>query len=412
MKLLISAAEASSDLHGAYLLRALKKVWRSEGGDGELDVFGVGGVHLQSEGLRPVVDAKELLSMGFLEVLSRLPRIMRSLQRLTKAAKQERPDLAIVLDYPGFHFSLAKRLKRLNVPVIYYIPPKVWVWRQSRLSFLRKYFEKILLILPFEKEFYLKHGVEATYVGNPLLDEIPLHLTRDQARRELSLSHHDRVLVLMPGSRPSELKYHLRVMLDTALKVSHRMTDRRLTVLIPLPMTADYEKIHSEVERWKNESLGESSPLISVRVSQGDSHLCLISSDAGIIKSGTSTLEAGLLRCPHVVIYNVSRLSEWIFYHVIRYKGPVALVNLIYGWSSKEPYLIREYLGSQISTEKLAEETYSLLTDEERRRSLDEKFQELISKTRGDFEGQDSMSPSQRAAQEVVQCYLRLRERR
>ena len=408
MKLLISAAEASSDLHGAYLLRALKEEWGKYSEISTLDVFGVGGAQLQAEGLRTIVDSRELLAMGFLEIFSRLPQIIRSLNRLTQAAKEEKPDLAIVLDYPGFHFRLAKRLKKLDIPTLYYIPPKVWVWRKSRLSFLKEYFKKILLILPFEKDFYEQEGVPATYVGNPILDEIPIHLTRLEARKQLKISQEEKALVLMPGSRPSELKYHLKVMLDAALQVSQRMSPTRLNVLIPLPLTADVESIKAQVEAWQKKSLQGMSSGLSIHISQGDSHVCLIAADAGIIKSGTSTLEAGLLRCPHTVIYDGSRVSKWIFKYFIRYKGPVALVNLIYGWGSNEPYLIREILGDEISAEELARETYSLLFDVERRGVLDQKFQKLIQKTQGESEDHQSMSPSRRAAQEVIQCYLGL----
>ena len=408
MKILISAAEASSDMHGAQLLHALKEELKGQGQKISLEVFGVGGPLLQAQGLKPVIDARSLLSMGIVEVLSRLPQVIRALNRVTQAAREEKPDLALVIDYPEFHFRLAKRLNRLNIPVFYYIPPKVWVWRKKRLQFIRQYFKKVFLILPFEQEIYEKEGVPALYVGNPLLDELPLHLTRQEARMRLGIELNETLLVLMPGSRPSELKYHLDVMLDSALQVSKKLSPKVLRVLMPLPHTADLTEVNDRVELWKQKqgvSSGQTLPF--VQVSQGNAHECLVAADAGIIKSGTSTLEAGLLRCPHTIIYNASRITGWIFKNIVRYQGPVGLVNLIHGVDPGQPYLIRELLGEQISVEELTRETLSLLTDQERRKKLNQGFERLLQKTKSGSVGQSQVGPSQRVAQEILREFVK-----
>lgn len=262
MKILISAAETSSDAHGAELLRALRaQLPEAEG----ISAFGVGGPKLQAEGLHAVVDARELLAMGFLEIISRLPRIFGALSKLSQAASEEKPDLAVVIDYPDFHFRLAKRLRRLNVPIIYYIPPKIWIWRKSRIKILKRLFTRILCILPFEEEFYRRENLAVKYVGNPLLDELPMDLTKKRARETLGVGPNDKILVLMPGSRPAELKKHVNLMLEAAVAASKKLrnkkflkADERLTVLLPFSVTTSLDEVRTRLN---------TRPGIAVRVS-------------------------------------------------------------------------------------------------------------------------------------------------
>jgi lipid-A-disaccharide synthase len=398
MKILISAAEASSDAHGAELLKAIR-----EQAQGSVEAFGIGGPRLQKAGLRVIVDARELLAMGFVEILGHLPKIFRALKQVSAEAEAEKPDVAIVIDYPDFHFRLAKRLKQQGIPVVYYIPPKVWAWRKRRVKILRQFFAKILCILPFEEEFYKNHQVAVKYVGNPLVDELPLQLTRDEARFKLGLGKHDRVLVLMPGSRPSELKRHLELMLDAAAMAEKNLRaseffdhNERLHILIPLPATADRASIEERIQAWP----GRNHDGIEIRVSQGDAAECLVAADGGLIKSGTSTLEAGLLRCPHAVIYKPSQSTAWIFKHLIRYRGPVALVNLVAGWKPGDPYLVREILCEHVTVGNLTKEVIQLLADSNYRSQMKIGFEKLRNQVCGTRE---KIRPSTTAAREILQ---------
>ncbi|MCM2277837.1 MAG: lipid-A-disaccharide synthase [Oligoflexia bacterium] len=393
MKVLISAAEASSDMHGAELLKALRTLAR-ERGIGTVDAFGVGGPCLQREGLRTIVDARELLSMGFTEILGRLPRILRALARIAGEATRERPEVAIVIDYPDFHFRLARRLRSIGVPMIYYIPPKVWVWRKKRVTVLRELFTRVLCILPFEEEFHRRAGLPVRYVGNPLLDELPLSLTREAARMALGIDSRRRVLVAMPGSRPSELRNHVELFLEAAERVALGLRERgmlekteRLLVLVPLPLTAQALGITGR------ESL-------EIKVSRGDAHECLIAADAGLVKSGTSTLEAGILGCPHAVVYRTNFLTSFIFRRLIRYRGPVGLVNLVAcGTEPRDEYLMREIVLEAATPEALSEEVLSLFLDEAKRERLAGGMARLRESLLGGTRG---MSPSRRAAEEVL----------
>ncbi|MGK5089627.1 lipid-A-disaccharide synthase [Bdellovibrionota bacterium FG-2] len=392
IKVLISAAETSSDIHAAEVLRALKKKCET------LDAFGVGGPALQAQGLRTLVDARSLLAMGFGEILGRLPRIFYVLYVLVRAAKNERPDVAVVVDYPDFHFRLSRKLKRLGIPVVYYIPPKVWAWRRYRVHALRKFFARVLCVFPFEELFYAQEGVRARYVGNPLLDELPLQKTRAQAREELGLALDVRVVTLMPGSRPSELKVHIPIMLEAAAQTSAQLQGQRLVVLMPLPKTAPFEEISQQVERWRRANPRESMG-VEFRITQGNSAECLLAADAALVKSGTSTLEAALLGCPHAVVYRPSWLTIWIFRLFIRYKGPVGLVNLAGGWRAGDPFLAREILCEEVRPEVLSQELVALLLDSEKRSLMMTGFHKLRSQLEADLKGRH---PSETVADEIL----------
>ena len=408
VKILISAAEASSDVHGAELLRALRARLPEET---ELSVFGIGGPQLQKAGLRTLVDARGLLSMGFIEIISRLPKILAALKTLTEAARVEKPDVAVVIDYPDFHFRLARKLKALGVPVIYYIPPKVWVWRKGRIRQMRELFSRILCIFPFEEPFYRKENVPVRYVGNPLIDELPLDLTRDEARRKLGLAESERVLCLMPGSRPSELKRHLELMLEGSVRAAAELRSKgglgpqeALRLLIPLPNTADLANLKSRVHGWQ--AMGgwdRESSIVLIQVSQGDAAIALKAADAALVKSGTSTLEAALLGCPHAVMYRPNAFSCWIFKHVIRYRDPVGLVNLILRDSENRPRRITEELLCKRATpSSLAKEAVNLMTNPALRARMKSDFDELRAVIRAGAGTDVASGPSARAADEIL----------
>gem|GEM_PF-22482 len=417
MKILISAAETSSDAHGAQLLRTLKARY-----EGQVDAFGIGGPQLQAEGLRTVIDARDLLVMGFHEILGRLPRIFGALKVLSEAAAREKPDVVVVIDYPDFHFRLARQLKALNIPVIYYIPPKVWAWRKGRIRFLKKYFTQILSIFPFEENFYRNEGIAVKYIGNPLVDGLPLDLTKVEARQRLGLGS-ESVLLVMPGSRPAELKQHFDLMLDSALLTAQDLEKRRflssgkkLQLLLPSPLTTSLEEVRLKLNRWLElkKTLGiDPEKLLQIRISQNDSHICMVAADVGMVKSGTSTLEAGVLGCPHAVIYKPGRITSWIYQNLIRYRGPVGLVNLVAGGlgQKKEQFLLREILLNEATSEAIAQETVSLFLDSVKKTRIKQGLLKLRAQVLGVTEGGSALKPSQAAAEEVFLCIEKNRSR-
>jgi lipid-A-disaccharide synthase len=400
MKILISAAETSSDAHAAQLLLALKKQCDLRGEP--LEAFGIGGPQLAKAGLDISVDARELLSMGFLEIASRLPKIFHSLSRLEQEAAKRKPDVAVVLDYPDFHFRLAKRLKLQGVPVVYYIPPKVWAWRKGRVRFLKKFFAKILCIFPFEEAFYSDEKIPVEYVGNPLLDELPLSSSKKDAREKLKIATSEKVLAVLPGSRPAELKHHLELFLDgaqlsaTQLLATGILGDKeRLTVLLPFPLTSELEPLQKRVHSWECE---QRHLMLQIRISQGDSAWALLASDFGLIKSGTSTLESALLGCPHVIVYKTNRLTEFLVRQVINYWGPIGLSNLVAG-AKKEPFPIPELTGKEVTARTLAK----VLTGFFQEGALAKEVREVCLKVRQLMvAGREGISPSETAAKEIL----------
>lgn len=409
MKVLISAAESSSDAHGAELLKALRRI------DPNVRAFGIGGSKLEAAGLRRIVRAEDLLAMGFTEVIGKLPKVVDAIARVERAASWERPDVAVVIDYPDFHFKLIRRLKRQGIPVVYYIPPKIWAWRRGRARFLRKMTDAVLGIFPFEIPFFQDRGMPFRYVGNPLLDELPLGLTRDEARRKLGLAidggASTQVITLMPGSRPAELKRHLDLMLES-VKLCTSLVQERIEVLIPLPDAERAEWLRRRWYAWVNQLPASQRSRFNVRISHGDAGICLAASDAGMIKSGTSTLEAGILGCPHVVLYVPSPISCWIFKTFVRYKGDIALSNLVLGQrKAGEKPVFREYYCKAATAAVLSRELYQILKTPDRRQECIQasaKIRDIL----GNGTSASSEGPSMSAAREVMRIGLLKRQRR
>lgn len=383
MKIFISAAEASSDAHGAQLLAALKREFEAAAPGKRLQFVGVGGPKLQAAGLKTLVDARELLTMGLGEVLLRLPRILGAFKTITRALEHERPDVAVLIDYPDFHFRLARRFRKLGIPVIHFIPPKVWVWRSGRLKTIRKLFQHVLCIFPFEADVYEAAGISHTYVGNPLLDELPLHPrpTRAEVRAGLGIGDKETVFAVMPGSRPAEVERHLDVLLESCAQVAQALRgsgrldeDETARVLIPLPGTLDFQATEKRIQQWCG---GKKSLPLTVNVLMENSTAALLAADLGLLKSGTTTLEAALLGCPHLVVYSMNRLTQWVYENIVRYKGPVALSNLVLDRSQKSPFFFREFVFDEFHARNLVRESLSLLTDETRAMEMREAMETI-----------------------------------
>ncbi len=356
-------------MHASLLLRELRA--RVPG----LVAFGMGGPKLRQAGLDVRVDCTELSAMGTSEVLTKIPKIWRAQRTLLRAALAERPDAIIFLDFPDFHFRLVRRLRGLKAHRIYYIPPKVWVWRKGRLDFLRRHFDRVLTILPFESKTYQEWGEQAKYVGNPLIDELPLSLSREDARSRIGLAQDRTCVALLPGSRRGEIERHLQLSMDSLRllatelrRVGRLKPNERLCVRVPLP------------EGMRLDTLGLKDQLeaeIEFLFSSGDSAIVLRAADLALVKSGTSTLEAALLGCPHVVFYRPSRLTEWIFEKFVRYKGPVGLSNLITWRGEPGPYPFREMLCGEARADLIARELVSLFEIKERRAQIQSTIQEI-----------------------------------
>src|SRR5512138_47182 len=338
-EILIVAGEASADLHAA---RALQELARLRPG---VRAFGVGGPRLRAAGLEALAPAEDISVMGLTEVLPRLPRILGILRALARAAAARRPRAALLVDLPDFNLRLAAKLKKLGIPVVYYVSPTIWAWRRGRARKIAKVVDRMLCILPFEERFYEGTGVSARFVGHPFAEKPP-PATPDRYRSELGLPAARTTVALVPGSRPSELARLFPAMLDAAERILAQHPDAQFVV--PVAPTLARTDLEPYVAARRT---------LEVKLVDGHTEEVVGASDAALVKSGTSTLEAGLMLRPMVVVYKVS----WLTYLVGRLLVKIAhfaLVNILAGRS-----LVPELLQREASPERMAAEIERLLGD-------------------------------------------------
>jgi len=277
-----------------------------------LEFFGVGGERMRAAGCDTVVDAKDLSVVGITEILSHLPKIYGLYQHLIREADKRKPDLAIVIDSPAFNWRVARQMKKRGIPVIYYVAPQFWAWRQGRVRLLRDYIDKALVIFPFEEKFYRERGVDATFVGHPLADLQNPAIERSNYAAQFGLDIAKPWIALMPGSRVKEVRMNLPTMLEAASQLGSGYE-----FLLPVAPTLDRGFVQSLIGRRSITLVPESLP-------------ALWHSRAGIIASGTATVEAAMMRTPFVMVYRVSPLTYML--GKPRVKVPhFAMVNLIAG---------------------------------------------------------------------------------
>ena len=323
-ELLVVAVEASGDLHGAAVLRALHALRP------ELRAFGAAGPLLRAEGCEALVRAETLGVMGIAEVIPALPRLLRALWLLASASRQRRPRVALLIDSPDFNLRLAKRLRRAGVKVVYFIGPSVWAWRTYRVRQIARDVFRMLVILPFEDAFYAEHGVRATYVGNPLADRLlpPAQPPgapavepppgRAALQRTLGLDPSRPVLALLPGSRRQEIRRLWRPLLEAGRLL---LADTPgLQLLVPVAPTVDRAALEAEA------AIAGVTPVFVA----GRTPEVLSAAAAAAVASGTATLEAALAGVPLVVVYRTSWLT-WLIGRLLVRVRFVSLVNLLAG---------------------------------------------------------------------------------
>jgi lipid-A-disaccharide synthase len=376
-ELLIVALEASADLHGAAVLRELRALRPG------VRAFGAGGPLLRAQGSETLVRAEDLSVMGIAEVLPALPRIFRALRTLRHAAQERRPRAALLIDSPDFNLRLARKLRRLGIPVAYFIGPSVWAWRTWRVRRIARDVARMLVILPFEADFYARHGVKAVYVGNPLADRFrPLlaastftSTPRPDLRRELGLDPARPLLALLPGSRRQEVRRIWPALLAAAGLLRERIP--RLQLAVPVAPTV------------KRDWLATDLPVTFV---EGRATEVLAAADAAVVASGTATLEAALAQVPTVVVYRLSWLS-WIVARLLVRVPFVSLVNLLAG-----RLLVPELLQRDCSGARIADSAAPLLVAGEARDAQLEGMREI----RAGLAPAGSPGAARRAAEEVA----------
>jgi lipid-A-disaccharide synthase len=336
-RILIVAGEASADRYGARLVEQLQCLH----GDKALSFFGTGGDEMQKAGVHLLGHVRDLAHIGVREALSGLQAYRRTFNRLVAESINQLPDLAILLDFPEFNLRLAKKMKRLGVKVIYYIGPQIWAWRSGRIKLIRKFVDKMLVILPFEESYYLKRGVEVEFVGHPLVEDFAPNYNRAAFLSSRNLDPARKTVALLPGSRKKEIDYILPVMLQSAKCVLQSLPAQFLISVAPTINPAHIEDlIKSELQ-----SDGDRKLFCTVDANSRD---VLANSDFAFVKSGTSSLEAALVGTPFLITYKISSLS-WLIGAILIRTSMKGLVNLIAGEK-----IVPELFQSEAQPDKLA----------------------------------------------------------
>ena len=346
-KVLISAGEASGDLYAAGLVEALRRR------NSSLEFFGCAGPRMQRAGVRAAVDSASLAVVGLVEVVTHIPRIYGEYRKLIRAAEQERPDVAILTDSPDFHLRLARRLKRLGIPVIYLVAPQVWAWRQGRLPAMRQDIDQLLCIFPFEPEFFAAHGMDARYIGHPLTRLVKPSASREELRSRYGITDESPVVALLPGSRKGEIDRHLPVLIEAVRHI--RQASQKLVPRFILAVPS-VNLLGSNFRERISET--------SIQVLEGQTWDVLACAELALAASGTVTIEATLVGTPMVTFYRVNKLS-WLMGKLLVRVPYYSMVNLVAGRR-----IVPELMQSEMTPARLAGEALRLLGDRSARESM------------------------------------------
>jgi lipid-A-disaccharide synthase len=367
--LFISAGEASGEHYGALLISSLKKRMGDQGQRAAF--FGMGGERMVSAGLDRIVRSEDMAVMGITEVVRHLPRIYAEFRKLKQAIRAHRPDAAILIDFPDIHFKLAKELHQLGVPVIFFVSPQLWAWKKHRIKLVQKYVDRMLVIFPFEEQFYRERGVQAEFVGHPLAD-LPLPaISRADFAAANGLDPEATWIGLLPGSRPKEIRANLPEMLNAAKILSARSVtghdfshaanaQKQIRALAPAP---PYQFLIPLAPTLNPTQRAEVQSLVHTFAANlpihfvDDARAALHHARASVVASGTATVEAALIGNPFVVVYRVSPLTYAIAKQVVRVPH-VAMANLIAG-----KRVVPELIQNDFTASKIVQQINLMLPD-------------------------------------------------
>ncbi|QQV01971.1 MULTISPECIES: lipid-A-disaccharide synthase [Chryseobacterium] len=341
MKYYIIAGEASGDLHGSNLMKALKQK------DPSAEFRFWGGDLMQKQGGILVKHYRDLAFMGFLEVAMNLRTILNNIRFCKEDIRSSKPDILILVDYPGFNLRIAKYAKELGIKVVYYISPQLWAWKEGRVEIIKKYVDEMMVILPFEEDFYNKHGVKSHFVGHPLLDALSSlrEINAEDFKTENSLNEKE-IIALLPGSRKQEVEK----MLDMMLSVRPHFENYQFVIAGAPSLDKEF------YQRYVDEN---------VHFVSNKTYDLLRCSKAALVTSGTATLETALLNVPEVVCYRGSKISYAIAKRLVKNIKYISLVNLI-----MDREVVKELIQSDLNTQNLTRELNFILSGEKRSQML------------------------------------------
>ena len=366
---MIIAGEASGDLHGAGVVRELRKA------NPGIEIFGVGGDRMKQEGMQLIYHVNELGFMGFAEVIKHLPVIRSMKKTLETVLRHKKPEVVLLIDYPGFNLRFAKSAKRSGAKVVYYISPQVWAWHRSRVRKMRGIVDKMLVIFPFEVDLYHKEGIDAEFVGHPLLEGLKSELDRKGFVKRYGLAADKRVLALIPGSRMQEIEMIFPVMLQAARSIA-QSEGMEIVVAVAPTLQEEYFRTFYSVE--------------GIRLVKNASYDVMQNADFALVTSGTATLETGMFGTPMVVVYKTSWPTYIIGRLLIRVNN-IGLVNIVAG-----KQIVPEFIQHRATASVLAREVVAILRNGE----LLSTMKRELSLVRGKL---GEIGASSRVAQRILQ---------
>lgn len=369
-RIMIIAGEASGDLHASNLVRAIRK------DRPDVRFLGVGGSRMHEAGVELIFNNREITVTGFSEVLSKVFTVLRAFRRVREALDAARPDLLILIDFPDFNLRVGRAAAKRGVPILYYISPQVWAWRQGRIAQICRMVEKIVVILPFEAALYGDKGV---FVGHPLLDVVRPSLSAEEARERFGIREGSLVVALLPGSRRNEVRQHLPVFLEAARLLREKLPEVRF--LCPLASTIEEEEIRAMLL---------DSP-VPIRLVRHHGYDAIALSDFAVAASGTATLETAILGVPMVIVYKMSRLSFSLAKRLVKVPH-MGLINMVAG-----ERIVPELVQNDVTPAKIMDEALAFLQDRARSRRVSGRLREAVSRL-------GSPGASHRAAQVVLEC--------
>ena len=346
MKLMMVAGEVSGDVHGEGLIRSLRQ------SHADADLFGIGGKKMLREGFRPYFMLDTLQAHGLVELAGHLPRLYKTLWRMRDALEEENPDALVLIDYPGFNLKLAAYASEKGIPVIFFNSPQIWAWRKGRLDTIKRIVDKMIVLFPFEEKIYQQAGVDVSWVGHPLLDEIGQERDSAEFREYCGLRTDLPLLAIAPGSRPSEMRKHLPKMLEALPEIEKKIGE--FQCIIPVAESLDFDEVLSKTK----------SSAVHLKVVSGKFMESVLACDAAVIASGTASLQTGLALKPFVIVYRVSQLT----FKIARLLAETKYIGMVNVLADRE--IVPELLQNEFTVSNITDHAVRLLQDHDYRGTM------------------------------------------
>jgi len=331
---MVIAGEASGDLHGGYIIQNLLKL------NPNIQLIGTGGNKLAANGVKLYYDVKDLAVIGFWEVLKRYSYFKQVFNDIVAKLDEEKPEAVLLIDYPGFNLRLAAEAKKRGIKVIFYVAPQVWAWKKNRIKQIKQYIDELIVLFPFEVEYFKKEGMNTRFFGNPLLDVAQVTKGKTEVFKKYQLAEGKTTISLLPGSRENEISKHLSLLIETADKISHQKEN--VQFVIPLASTVNKQDIERQLAGFDTD----------IKLVQGDTYNIVGHSDFAVVASGIATLETAVLETPMVIYYKISAGTYFLGKYILNIKT-IGLPNIVSG-KKIVPELVNNFATADgISTETL-----------------------------------------------------------